>query len=98
MKLKQTRSISFIFLVLFFGVVAGSILSQFVGAIFPPGVVKQFFLTGIDIDLAGLAGFDSGVIVLNLIVITLNFGLKVSLNFIGLVGLATAYYFLRYFR
>ena len=64
----------------------------------PEGVVKQFFLTGIDIDLAGLAGYDSGVIVLNLIVLTLKFGLTVSLNFIGLVGLTTAYYFLRYFR
>ena len=98
MKSNQKRSISFIFLVMFFGVVAGSILSQFVGAIFPPGVVKQFFLTGIELDLAGLSGFDSGVMVLNLIVLTLKFGLSVSLNFIGLVGLATAYYFLRYFR
>ena len=45
MKSNQKRSISFIFLVLFFGVIAGSILSQFIGVFFPPGVVKDFFLT-----------------------------------------------------
>ena len=92
------RTLGFIFIVLFSGAVIGSVLGEFIGWIMPDGVVKQFFLTGIELDLAGLSGFDSGVMVLNLIVLTLKFGLSVSLNFIGLVGLATAYYFLRYFR
>ena len=92
------RTLGFIFVTLFCGAVIGSVLGELIGWIMPDGVVKQFFLTGIDLDLAGLTGFDSGVIVLNLIVLTLKFGLPVSLNFIGLVGLATAYYFLRYFR
>ena len=92
------RTLGFIFITLFCGAVIGSVLGELIGWIMPDGVVKQFFLTGIDIDLSGLAGFDSGVIILNLIVLTLKFGLTVSLNFIGLVGLATAYYFLRYFR
>ncbi len=92
------RTLGFIFITLFCGAVIGSVLGELIGWIMPDGVVKQFFLTGIDIDLAGLAGFDSGVIILNLIVLTLKFGLKVSLNFIGLVGMATAFYFLRYFK
>ncbi len=92
------RTLGFIFIVLFSGAVIGSVLGELIGWIMPDGVVKKFFLTGIELDLAGLSGFDSGVMVLNLIVLTLKFGLTVSLNFIGLVGLATAYYFLRYFR
>ena len=92
------RTLGSIFIVLFSGAVIGSVLGELIGWIMPDGVVKKFFLTGIELDLAGLSGFDSGVMVLNLIVLTLKFGLSVSLNFIGLVGLATAYYFLRYFR
>ena len=92
------RTLGFIFIILFSGAVIGSVLGELIGWMMPDGVVKQFFLTGIELDLAGLSGFDSGVMVLNLIVLTLKFGLSVSLNFIGLVGLATAYYFLRYFR
>ena len=92
------RTLGFIFIVLFSGAVIGSVLGELIGWILPDGGVKKFFLTGIELDLAGLSGFDSGVMVLNLIVLTLKFGLSVSLNFIGLVGLATAYYFLRYFR
>ena len=92
------RTLGFIFIVLFSGAVIGSVLGELIGWMMPDGVVKQFFLTGIELDLAGLSGFDSGVMVLNFIVLTLKFGLSVSLNFIGLVGLATAYYFLRYFR
>ena len=92
------RTLGFIFIVLFSGAVIGSVLGELIGWMMPDGVVKQFFLTGIELDLAGLSGFDSGVMVLNLNVLTLKFGLSVSLNFIGLVGLATAYYFLRYFR
>ena len=87
--------IGFIFLILFSGAIIGSVLGELIGWILPEGVVKQFFLK--DITL-GIAGDDSGVIVLNLIIITLKFGLSISLNFIGLVGLATSYYFLRFFR
>ena len=65
------RTLGFIFITLFCGAVIGSVLGEFIGWMMPDGVVKQFFLTGIHLDLAGLAGFDSGVIVLNLIVMTL---------------------------
>ena len=41
----KNRSISFIFLVLFIGIIIGAILSQLVGGILPEGVVKDFFLT-----------------------------------------------------
>ncbi len=92
------RSLGFIFIVLFSGTIVGSVLGELIGWIMPEGVVKQFFLMGVHIDLAGLAGIESGVIVLNLIVLTLKFGLTIKLNFIGLVGLSAAYYFLRFFR
>ena len=45
MKSYPKRSLSFTCIILFFGVILGSILSQFIGALFPDGVVKDSFLT-----------------------------------------------------
>ena len=68
------------------------------GLVLPAGVVKDFFLSSINFDLAGLTGQDLGVIVLDLNLLTLKFGLSLNFNFTSLIGLATAYYLLRFFR
>jgi len=68
------------------------------GWILPEGVVKDFFLTSVTFDFAGLAGNESGVIVLDLIMFTLKIGLLLKINFTSIIGIAAAYYFLRYFR
>jgi len=85
-------------MVLFFGAIVGSVLGELFAWMLPEGVVKSFFLTGIHFDLAGLLGDQSGVITLNLVVISLKFGVTIVLNFVSLLGMAAAYYFLRYFR
>ncbi len=92
------RSITLLIIGLISGAMIGSLLGEFIGLILPEGVVKNFFLTGIGFDLAGLVGNDTGVIVIDLIIINLKFGLSIYFNFVSLIGLATAYYFLRYFR
>ena len=38
------RTVKFIFLILFFGVIIGSIFSQLIAILIPEGVVKDFFL------------------------------------------------------
>jgi len=86
------------FLVLLVGAMIGSVLGALLGYLLPEGVVRDFFLTSVHLDLAGLVGQESGVIVLDLIILTIKFGLSITLNFASLIGLATAYYFLRYFR
>ncbi len=80
------------------GALIGTLLGELLGMLLPVGVVKDFFLTSINFDLAGLEGQDSGVIVLNLIIFTVKFGLSLKFNFTSLIGLATAYYLLRFFR
>lgn len=92
------RSVSLIIIGLVAGAVIGSLIGVFFGWVLPEGVVKDFFLTGVNFDLAGIAGNESGVIVLNLVVIVLKFGLSIHFNFTTLIGLAISYYFLRYFR
>ena len=94
----KKRSWTYITLGLFTGALIGSLIGSLLGWILPEGVVKDFFLLGVSFDLAGLAGNESGVIVLDLIIITFKFGLSIAFNFTSLIGLATAYYFLRFFR
>ncbi|MEE8341227.1 MAG: DUF4321 domain-containing protein [Candidatus Neomarinimicrobiota bacterium] len=94
----KKRSWGYITLGLLIGAMIGSILGNLLGWILPEGVVKDFFLLGVSFDLAGLVGNETGVIVIDLIIITFKFGLSIALNFTSLIGFAAAYYFLRFFR
>jgi len=94
----KKKSWGYITLGLVAGALIGSLLGNLLGWILPEGVVKDFFLVGVSFDLAGLVGNDSGIIVLDLIIVTIKFGLSVAFNFTSLIGLATAYYFLRFLR
>ncbi len=92
------RKISIIFLVLLLGAMLGTVLGQILGWILPESVVRDFFLLSADFSLGGLIGSETGVINLNLGFLTVQFGLALTINFTTIIGLATAYYFLRYFR
>jgi len=93
MKSNQKRSISFIFLVLIFGVISGSILSQFIGAFFPSGVVKDFFLTSNSIGW-GIKP-DNWI---DLFVFRIKTGLFIDISVVSILGLGISWYFLRYFK
>ena len=84
------RTIKFIFLTLFFGVISGSIISMFIGFILPPGVVKDFFLMSQEL------GWQRTT--LNFGVIKITTGFIFSLSVCSLIGLFISWYFLRYFR
>ena len=93
MKSNQKRSIGFIFLILFFGVIAGSILSQFIGVVLPDGVVKDFFLTSNSIGW----GINPNNWI-DLYVIRLKTGFFVDISVVSILGMGISWYFLRYFK
>jgi len=93
MESNRKRSISFIFLILFFGVIVGSILSQFIAAVLPAGVVKDFFLTSNSIGW-GIKP-DNWI---NLFVIRFKMGLFVDVSVVSILGMGISWYFLRYFK
>ena len=93
MKSNQKRSISFILLVLLFGVIVGSIFSQFIGAFFPDGVVKDFFLTSNSIGW----GINPNNWI-DLFVIRIKTGFFVDISVISILGMGISWYFLRYFK
>ncbi|MFQ6676736.1 MAG: hypothetical protein ACE5D0_00305 [Fidelibacterota bacterium] len=92
------RSITLIIIILFVGAMVGTLVGELLGWILPEGVVKDFFLTSVSFDLGGLVGNDSGVIILDVIMFTIKFGFSITINFTSIIGLASSYYFLRYFR
>ena len=89
------RSIGIIVLILFFGTLFGTLIGEFLGWMLPESVVKDFFLKSIDFSLGGYRGEPLS---LDFIMIAIEFGLKLTFNFTSIIGFATAYYFLRYFR
>ena len=93
MNSNQKRSISFILLVLLFGVIAGSILSQFIGVFFPDGVVKDFFLTSNSIGW----GINPNNWI-DLFVIRIKTGFFVDISVVSILGMGISWYFLRYFK
>lgn len=92
------RSIIVLILILFFGTLFGTLVGELLGFLLPDSVVKEFFLKSIDFNLGGLVGGETGVITLDLIMLSIQFGLTLTFNFTSIVGFASAYYFLRYFR
>lgn len=95
----KNRDVSLIALGLLTGAIIGGVIGNLMGWMLPEGVVKDFFLTSFDLDIgSSFAGSESGVIIIDLKIITLKFGLALSLNFTSVIGIATSYYILRFFR
>ena len=89
------RSVSIIVLTLFFGTFFGTLLGELLAWILPESVVRDFFLKSVNFTLGSYRGEPFS---LDLIMFSIQFGLKVTFNFSSIIGFATAYYFLRYFR
>tara|TARA_B110000014_G_C20005498_1_gene521134 strand:- start:679 stop:966 length:288 start_codon:yes stop_codon:yes gene_type:complete len=94
----KKRNLHFIVLSLFVGAIFGGVVGNIFSLVLPESVVKDFFLTSITFDLGGLVNNDLGVFIIDLKVIVLKLGLSMSFNFTSVIGIAVAYYILRYLR
>ena len=94
----RKRKLHIIVLSLFIGAIFGGVVGNIFSLVLPESVVKDFFLTSITFDLGGLVNNDLGVFVIDLKIIVLKFGLSISFNFTSVIGIAVAYYILRYLR
>lgn len=81
------RGVGFFVLVLVVGAVAGSILGEIVGHLFPGGALASLLGRGVSV---GIPRFS-----VNLVALTLSFGLMVRVNLCTLIGVAAAFYLLR---
>ena len=94
----KKRKLYIIVLSLFIGAIFGGVFGSIFSLVLPESVVKDFFLTSITFDLGGLVNNDLGVFVIDLKIIVLKLGLSISFNFTSVIGIAVAYYILRYLR
>ena len=94
----RNRDISLIVIGMFIGAIIGGVLGNLMAWALPEGVVKDFFLTSLTFDIGGNLERETSVIVIDLSIIVFKFGLSVDFNFTSIIGLATSYYILRYFR
>ena len=94
----KKRRLHVIVLSLFVGAVFGGVVGNIFSLVLPESVVKDFFLTSITFDLGGLVNNDLGVFIVDLKVIVLKLGISMSFNFTSVIGIAVAYYILRYLR
>tara|TARA_B100000609_G_C16802071_1_gene226709 strand:- start:3 stop:290 length:288 start_codon:yes stop_codon:yes gene_type:complete len=94
----QKRKVHIIVISLFVGAIFGGVFGNIFSLVLPEGVVKDFFLTSINFDLGGLVDNETGVLIIDLKVIVLKFGLSISFNFTSVIGIAIAFYILRYLR
>jgi len=95
--MNNKRKISILVLILFFGLIIGTLFGDFIAFLLPDGVVKNFFLQSIHLSFSNFLGKDD-YIFLDLGALGLIFGFKLKLNFASIIGLSISYYFLRYFR
>ena len=72
------------------GAVIGSLVGQLIGLILPEGVVRQFFLTGTNI------GFGPGT--LDLAVLSITVGFRLTINVVGVLGILFAGYYFRWYQ
>ena len=94
----KKRKLHIIVLSLFIGAIFGGVVGNIFSLVLPESDVKDFFLTSITFDLGGLVNNDLGVFVIDLKIIVLKLGLSISFNFTSVIGIAVAYYILRYLR
>jgi len=94
----KKRKLNIIVLSLLVGAIFGGVVGNIFSLVLPESVVKDFFLTSITFDLGGLVNNDLGVFIIDLKVIVLKLGLSMSFNFTSVIGIAVAYYILRYLR
>jgi len=86
----RNRRIGILFLWLVCGAIVGSLLGELLGLILPEGVVRQFFLA--------TASIGFGPATVDLAVISVTLGIRLTINVVGVLGILFAAYYFRWFR
>lgn len=89
-KSRKKLALVFVLGVLLLGAMLGSLCGELIKSALPEGVVKEVFLRSIDISV--------GPGILDLVMFSITLGFTLKFNLIGLVGLAVAYYLIRFWR
>lgn len=85
------RSVGFLALTFFLGILVGSVLGQAIGLFLPEeGIARELFVT--------YHGFSIGPTPINLVALVITLGLEVKVNLMSVVGIFVVAQLLRWFR
>ena len=88
------KSIGVLIIALFIGVLAASVFAAVLGVIFESLGLQNNVVQKVLVD--PLVQYEFGPIPLNLIVMSLTFGISFDFNVLSLLGIGTAWYYVKY--
>ncbi len=88
------RSVGFLIVAIFVGVLAGSIIGAFLNVIFESLGLENNVVQKALVD--PLIQYEFYPMRLNLIILTLTFGFSLDFNILSLLGIGTAWYYVKY--
>lgn len=88
------KSTGLLIVAIFIGILAGNTLGALIGVVFENLGLQDNVVKKVLVD--PLYQYDSGQIPLNLIVIKFTFGFSLNFNVLSLLGIGTAWYYVKY--
>lgn len=88
------RSIGFLIVATFVGILTGNIVGEVLNVIFGSLDLQDNVVQKVLVD--PLVKYEFPPLTLNLIVMTLTFGFSLNFNVISLLGIGTAWYYVKY--
>ncbi len=86
----RRRPLALVTLILFLGIVVGTVLGEAIGVILPEGkVIRDVFVSSTD--------FHVGPVHLDLVVFSFTFGFSLRVNMMSVLGVFLVFGFLRYY-
>ena len=88
------RSVGFLIVAIFVGIMAGNIVGAVFNVVFEGFGLQNNMVQKVLVD--SLVQYEFFPIRLNLIVMTLTFGFSLNFNVLSLLGIGTAWYYVKY--
>ncbi|MBI4720254.1 MAG: DUF4321 domain-containing protein [Chitinivibrionia bacterium] len=86
----RRRSIAIVTLILFLGIVVGTVAGEVIGILLPEGkVIRDVFVNATDLQV--------GPVHVNLVVFSLTFGFSLRVNLMSLIGIFVVFLLLRWY-
>ncbi len=88
------RSVGFLIVAIFIGILAGNVVGQFLGVIFNTLGLQNNVVQKVLVE--PLVQYEFYPMRINLIILTLTFGFSLNFNILSLLGIGTAWYYVKY--
>ena len=90
----EKRSIGFLIIAIFVGILAGNIVGEVLSVIFESLGLQNNVVQKVLVD--PLVEYEFYPTRLNLMILTLTFGFSINFNILSLLGIGTAWYYVKY--